>query len=415
MTRYLLPLALAGGLLAVPALAFDPEAATRAYLATLAGAARARSDAYFEGGYWLILWQALVTTGVALAFLHFGWAARLSAWAGRVARGRRWLAAMLWVAAFFAALALLTLPYEAWADFVREHSYGLSTQSFAAWLGDWAKGSAIGLVLITVLSAILLPLVRRLPRTWWLWSAAVTMVLVAVATAVAPVYILPLFNKYHAMPASPLQTRLLAMANANGVGVKDIMVVDESRRSKRVSANVSGLGSTLRVTLNDNLLAKNDPAMTRAITGHELGHYVLSHTGWRIAGFSVVILLGFLAVHLLVPGLLRRYGARWGVTALDDPAMVAPAVVIFTLYILLATPVNNTIIRTQELQADAFGLDVARAPDGFARAAMTLSSYRKLEPGTVEEMLFYDHPSGRTRVSKAMAWKAAHIGEAGVE
>ena len=415
-SRYIVAAALAAAL-AVPALGqgFDAEAATRAYLATVNGAARAKSDAYFEGGYWLILWGALVTVAITLAFLHFGWAARLSGWASRVTGGRRWLAVPLWVLGFFAASALLSLPWDIWTGFVREHDYGLSTQSLGAWFGDWAKGAAISLVMATLLLVVLLWLVRRLPRSWWVWSAAVTMIFVAIGTAVAPVYILPLFNKFTAMPASPLQAQLLAMAHGNGVNVRDILVVDESTKSKRVSANVSGLGSTLRVTLNDNLLAKNDPAMTRAITGHELGHYVLGHVVTRLLGFSAVILLGYLVVHLGVPALLARFGARWGVTRMDDPAIVAPAVLVFTLYILLATPLINTIVRFHETQADIFGLNAARAPDGFARAAMTLSTYRKLEPGPFEEVLFYDHPSGYTRVHMSMVWKAAHLGEPGVD
>jgi STE24 endopeptidase len=84
---------------------------------------------------------------------------------------------------------------------------------------------------------------------------------------------------------------------------------------------------------------------------------------------------------------------------------------LFSLFLLLATPVTNTITRVTEAQADAFGLNAAREPDGFATVTLKLSNYRKLDPSPWEEFVFYDHPSGRSRVSRAMTWKAEHLND----
>jgi STE24 endopeptidase len=394
---------------------YDVDAATRAYLATLDGAARARSDAYFEGGYWLLLWGFLVGVGVALAFLHFGWSSRLSAWTGRKSGGRPFLRATMWAAIYTVGAAALALPWTIYTDFIREHRYGLSTQSFGDWFGDWLIALVLGAVTMSLLIAGLLALVRRTGDRWWSIGGAATVAVAAFMLLIAPVAIQPLFNTYRPLQPGPLREAILAMARANGVPAGDVQVVDQSRQTTRISANVSGLGGTTRVALNDNLLAQASPAEVRAVMGHELGHYVLNHSWSLLGGFGLLILGAFLAVARIVPAMLRRWGPRWGIVDIVDPAAVPAAIVVLSAYFLLATPLTNTLIRIHEQEADVFGLNAARAPDGFAAIAMKLSAYRKLEPGPWEEMLFFDHPSGRTRIETAMRWKAEHLHETGVE
>ena len=399
--------------MSITAAAFDVDAATRAYLATFNGAARARSDAYFEGGYWLILWNAVVGIGIAWALLHFGVAARLSGWARRRTGDRPFLATLLWALVFVTLTTLLALPWTIYTDFVREHQYGMSTQNFLQWLGDWAKSAGIGLPVFALIVAAIMAGVRRSPARWWLYAGGGTILVMAFFAAVAPVLIEPLFNKYTPMTESPLRSQILQVARGNGVPVTNVLVVDASRQTTRVSANVAGLGPTARVALNDNLLKTHDDAATVAVMGHEVGHYVLGHIYVGIFAFAAVIVAGFVAVQFGVPALIARYPG-WGVEGITDPAAVAVAMIVFALFFLAATPVTNTITRFQEAQADIFGLNAARAPDGFARSALRLGQYRKMEPGAFEEAVFYDHPSGYTRIHQAMQWKAEHLGEVGV-
>ena len=82
--------------------------------------------------------------------------------------------------------------------------------------------------------------------------------------------------------------------------------------------------------------------------------------------------------------------------------------ILFSLFFFVTTPVNNTITRTMEYEADIFGLNAAMQPDGEANVDLMLGEYRKLDPGPIEEFLFFDHPSGRTRITAAMRWKAEH-------
>lgn len=390
--------------------AFDPEAATRAYLDTLQGAARAKSDSYFEGGYWIILWSALVTIAAAWATLRFRWSAAWSAWAGRVTK-RRWLQAALYAVPWTIVSFLLVLPWSIYVGWYREKQYDLMNLSLGGWFGEQAIALAVTLIITMILLAILFAVIRAAPRSWWLWGTGAVTLLIALLVMVAPVFISPLFNTYTPMESGPLRDQILGMARPNEVPADNVWVFDQSKQHKRISANVSGLGPTIRISLNDNLLERSTPAEVKSVMGHELGHYVLNHIPKSVAVLTLIMALAFFLLWWATPRILARWGANWGVKGSDDPAVVPVFTIVMTLYFLLMTPALNTLVRTQESEADAFGLDAAREPDGFAAIAMKLSEYRKIEPGALEEAIFFDHPSGRTRVRMAMDWKAKHLAE----
>jgi STE24 endopeptidase len=387
----------------------DPDAATTAYLATLPPEQTARSDAYFEGGYWLNLWEFLFNAVMFLALLHFGLSAWLRDRAAGMTRSRT-----LQVAVYAVAFALITFvisyPLTVYADFYREHKYGLATQSFGGWMGDQLKSLAVAIVINVIALVALYAVLRRAPRTWWLWGSVVTLALMLFTVAVAPVYILPIFNKYTPLQPGPVRDDILRLAHANGIRAEEVYQVDASRQSTRVSANVSGLLGTERITLNDNLLKRASPAAIQAVMGHEMGHYVLNHGYKMLLAFGVIVAIGFGAIAWAFDRLANRYRDRWRVEGIADPAGLPLIALLFTVYLFVLTPVTNTLIRTNEYEADIFGLNAARQPDGFAEAALLLSDYRKMSPGPFEEFIFYDHPSGRTRIFTAMRWKAYAAG-----
>ncbi|OYU15730.1 MAG: peptidase M48 [Alphaproteobacteria bacterium PA4] len=391
---------------------FDAELATQAYMATLRGAARAKSDAYFEGGYWLILWGALAGILADLIILRLGWAAALSA---RVRRftGKRWLQSFLFAIPYLLLASLLILPLTIYEDFYRERQYGLLNQDFAAWGGEALLGLAINALVFGLLFMGIHAVLRRWPKGWWVGATAVTVAGLALFITIAPVYVQPLFNDYTPLPEGPVKSAVLSMARANGVPADNVYLVDASRQTDRISANVAGLFGTTRIALNDNLL-KQPVDEVRAVMAHELGHYVLNHVWKMLITLTLLAATLFLIISRALPWMLARFGPRWGVTSMDDPAILPVMMIIAAVIGLPMQPITNSIIRTQEIEADRFGLNAARAPDAFATTAMKLSQYRKIEPGPIEEILFFDHPSGHTRVLTAMRWKAEHLGQADV-
>jgi STE24 endopeptidase len=142
---------------------------------------------------------------------------------------------------------------------------------------------------------------------------------------------------------------------------------------------------------------------------HEIGHYVLNHVFKLLTFLGIVIVIGFAWLRWASGWLLSRFGSRWGLSGLGDTAVTPLVVLVFSSYLFVLTPVTNTIVRMHEMEADMFGLNAARQPDGFAEAALKLGEYRKMEPGPIEEWIFYDHPSGATRIRTAMRWKAENL------
>jgi STE24 endopeptidase len=393
---------------AAPHPPFDVETATHAYLALLQGPARAKSDAYFEGGYWLPLWGTLVAVAIYLLMLRSGLSARFRDVAERLAPWG-WLVPAIYAVPFVIASTLLALPWTIWSGFVRERHYGLMSQSFPDWLGEQAIGLGVAIVVNALLLVALFAVIRRFRRTWWLWGAATTSAFLVFGLLLGPVFVAPLFNHYTELPAGPIRDRIVAMATASHIPAEHIYLFDASKQSKRISANVSGIGPTIRISLNDNLLNRTGPDEVAAVMGHEMGHYVIGHIERALLLISLALLGGFWIVQRIVPGILARFGARWGVRDVADPAVLPLLSLLAAVAGLILTPALNTLTRVQESQADAFGLNVAREPDGFAKVAMRLSEYRKIEPGPIEEMLFFDHPSGATRVRMAMQWKKDHV------
>lgn len=395
---------------AVAASGFDVETATRAYLDMVQGATRERSNNYFEGGYWLLLWGTLLSVLVNWALLHFGWSARWSAWAGRVTR-RNWLRPALYAFPYILSTTLILLPWSLYTGFFRERSYGLMNLSLGGWLGEQGIDLLITLIITPLLLMALFAVVRKAPRSWWLWGTGVAVAFLTFGALISPVFIQPLFNTYKPMEAGQLRDEILAMAKANDIPADNVYVFDASKQTDRISANVAGLGPTVRIALNDNLLNRTSPEEIKAVMGHEMGHYVLGHVVESILSISAVLLALFFVLWWLTPRLLRRHAARWKVDGPADPAALPAFAVVASVFMLLMTPVLNSITRTNEIEADTFGRDVAREPDGFARVAMRLSEYRKLEPGRLEEIIFFTHPSGYNRVRASMEWKARHLNE----
>ena len=392
---------------AAVAAAFDVNAAVDAYLAKMPPAQRARSDAYFEGGYWLQLWDFLSTVIVMWLLLRFRWSARMRKLAESLTRFHPLQTVLYWIQ-FIIVVSLLTFPLAVYEGYFREHKYGLLNQSFGPWMGELMISLAVSVVLGAILVVPLFGLVRRLGKSWWVWGATLTIVFAAFVSLIAPVYIAPLFNKYTTVQDPQIRDPILSMARANGIPATNVYEFDASRQSNRVSANVSGFAGTLRVSLNDNLLKRCTLPEIQTTMGHEMGHYVLNHAYKGLVMAGVLIVIGFAFLNWALNSSLARWGEKWEVRGVTDVAVLPLAAILFALYFFLLTPVTNTISRTMEFEADMYGLNAAQQPDAEANVDMMLGEYRKLDPGPVEEFIFYDHPSGRTRITAAMRWKAEH-------
>jgi STE24 endopeptidase len=388
---------------------FDPTEATNAWLKTVPAEKRERSNAYFEGGYWLLLWNFLITVAISIFLLGSRLSARLRDLAERMTESKT-IQVAIYTVAYVLIAAVLSFPLTFYQLFVREHQYGFATQTFLPWLAEQLTHLVVeGLIAGTIALSILYAVFRRAPRSWWIWGTLVAVALSFIGNFIAPVYVEPLFNTYKPLTEAKIRDPILAMAQANEIPVKQVFEVDASRQTTRVSANVAGLLGTTRIALNDNLLKQCTLPEIRAVMAHEMGHYVLNHGAKLTVYFGVVALFGFGIARVVFDWALRRWGQRWDVRGIADPAGLPLLTVIFVTFAFLMTPVLNSIVRETEREADQFGINTSREPDGEASIALKLGAYRKLDPTPLEEFIFFDHPSGRVRIQMAMDWKAAHL------
>ena len=387
---------------------FDSVEATDALLATVPADQRAKSNAYFEGGYWLLLWNFLVAAAISIFLLASGLSARLRDFAERQAKSKT-LQVIIYSVGYILIVAALSFPLLLYQDFIREHQYGFATQSFEPWFAEQLTGLLVGLIAGIIGLSILYAVFRRASQTWWIWGTLVIVVLSFLGNFISPVYVEPLFNTYKPLLNPEVRDPILAMARANEISVKQVFEVDASRQTTRVSANVAGMLGTTRIALNDNLLKQCSLPEIRAVMAHEMGHYVLNHGAKLTIYFGVVALFGFAIGRSVFNWATRRWGERWKVRGIADPAGLPLIALIFVTYTFVVTPVLNSIVRSTEREADQFGINTSREPDGESTVALKLGAYRKLDPTPLEEFVFFDHPSGRARIQMAMDWKVAHL------
>ncbi len=392
---------------------FDVARATASYLARVSGAARTKSDAYFEGGYLWSLLDFLTAMAIAALLLWLGISAKIRDWAQERTRSRT-AQVLIYAVAYVTFTTAATLPLSLYEGYFREHAYGLSNQNLWSWAGDFGIQFAVMLIGALIVLPILYAAMRAAREAWWIWGAGIVIAFQVLGIVVYPIFIAPLFNHYQPLPDSPLKAQILSLARANDIPASDVWLDDASRQSNRISANVSGFLGTTRITLNDNLLKQGSPDEVLAVLGHEMGHYVMGHTTRLILLLSLVTVVGFAFIRWGFGLAVGLFGGNWHVRRVDDIAGLPLIAALGMLYAFVATPITNSISRTTEYQADIFGLNAVRKPDAFTTAMLKLSTYRKLEPGKWEEIIFYDHPSGRVRIETAMRWKKEHIRDADI-
>ncbi len=387
---------------------FNAQQATKAYLAEVSPAQQAKAAAFATGNHWLMLVDALAGLAIATLLLFTRLSARMRNLATRLTRSPV-LQAAIYAFQFLVIVTILTFPLTFYEDFLRRHAYGISNLSFSQWLGEFALSSGLGLAGGVIFIAVVYGFIRATPRFWWAWSTIIAVCFLAFVALIGPVYILPLFNSSVPLKPGSLRSAIVRLADANGVPSNRIFVVNTSKQSDLLNANVSGLLGTTRISLDDTLLKRCTTREILAVVAHEMGHYVLDHSLMILPWLGLILFIGFGFVAVSYRGLVRYLGRFWDLREIVDPAGLPLLYALFTIYMLAATPAINTLSRTIEAQADIFGLNAARQPDAFAKFFLLDAGVDDLTPGPVEEFLFWSHPSAAQRIAVAMRWKAAHI------
>src|SRR5438067_9658657 len=245
----------------------------------------------------------------------------------------------------------------------------------------------------------------RTGKLWWLWSGALPSAGLAFILLLSPILIEPHVNKYEPVPPGKVRDAVVEMAGRAGIPPNKIYMFNGSRQSNNFTANVSGVGTSARVAISDVALKNASLDEVRAVTGHEIGHYVLKHSWWGILFFSVAAMILFWIADRTFPWFARHFESS---ARLSDPRGIPVLMFMVSLLGLISLPIFNSFSRTLETQADAYSLRTENRPDALSSALVKTAEYRYPRPGKLEELIFYDHPSVERRVRTAMEWKAAH-------
>jgi STE24 endopeptidase len=378
------------------------EAATARYIDSLGAANLEKAAAYTTGNHWILLWNLVVAGIVTWLIVKWGLLDRIEARIGESKRGRRAFAVGL---VYFLVSAVMSLPWTLYAGWFRETSYGRTSQP----IGDFLFQSTLSTLITSLIAAAFFTgvywLIRRTGKKWWLWSGGMFAAGMAFVILLSPVLIEPLFNKYEPVPAGKVRDAVVEMAGRAGVPSERVFMYNGSRQSNNFTANAGGVGNTARVAISDVALKSASLDEVRAVTGHELGHYVLKHTWYGIIFFSVAAIVLFWLADRLFPRFARAFGSN---AAIGDPRGLPVLMFIGALFMLLISPLLNSFARKIETDADQYSLETENKPDGLSSALVKTAEYRYPRPGKLEEIVFYDHPSVEARVRRAMQWKADH-------
>jgi STE24 endopeptidase len=380
----------------------EVQAATARYIDSLGPAALQKAHDYTVGKEWMLLWALVVAAAVTWLIVKSGILDKLAA---RV--GDRWRSLQAFVISlvFLLVSAILTLPWTLYDSYFREKAYGRTSQPLSDFLGQLALSTAINALITALFLVGVYWLMRRTGKSWWLWSGALTAVALTVVILLAPIFVEPLFNKYEPVPPGQVRDAIVAMAQRAGIPPERVFMFNGSRQSNNFTANAGGVGNTARVAISDVAIGKASLDEVRAVTGHEIGHYVLKHTWYGILFYAVAAIVLFWLAERLFPRFARAFGSN---ASIGDPRGVPVLLFMVSFFGLLTLPIFNTFSRMIETQADAYSLRTENRPDGLSNALVKTAEYRYPRPGAVEEIVFYDHPSVERRVRTAMEWKAAH-------
>jgi STE24 endopeptidase len=380
----------------------EVQAATARYIDSLGPAALQKAHDYTVGKEWMLLWALVVTAVVTWLIVRSGILDKL---AGKVGDRWRGLQAFVIGLAFLLASAILTLPWTLYDSYFREKAYGRTSQPLGDFLGQLALSTTINALITAIFLVGVYWLMRRTGKRWWLWSGALTAVALTVVILLAPIFIEPLFNKYEPVPPGQVRDAVVSMAQRAGIPPERVFMFNGSRQSNNFTANAGGVGNTARVAISDVAIGKASLDEVRAVTGHEIGHYVLKHTWYGILFYALAAIVLFWIAERLFPRFARAFGSN---AAIGDPRGVPVLLFMVSFFGLLTLPIFNTFGRMIETQADAYSLRTENRPNGLSSALVKTAEYRYPRPGAVEEAVFYDHPSVERRVRTAMEWKAAH-------
>ncbi len=374
--------------------------------------ASAQAMNYYQSGnfLWIIHW--VWTLVIPLLLLVSGLSGKLGALATRW--GKNWFISILIYLVFFIGLyQLLNLPIDFYVNYIREHDYGLSNQSFGRWLDQYGKMTLVFFLSVATFIWVFYLLLKKSPKRWWFYSSLVSIGITFIMAFIYPIWIVPLFNKVGPLKDKQLEKSILELASRAGIENGRVFEVDKSKDTKMGNAYVAGLGGSQQIVIWDTSIKANSKEGLLFIMGHEMGHYVLHHVWLQIGFFSVLFFIITYLIHKIAHFLLPRYHERFGFQHLYEIASLPLFLFLVNFFYLLSTPIYFCLTRYTEREADRFGIEITQnnkvAAQLFADAVGEhLANPR---PGNLYKICRSSHPSLGDRVDFCNSYCPWEVGQ----
>lgn len=372
-----------------------------------------KAGTYYSSGniLWIVdfLWGLLIPGLI----LFTGFSSKLRTWAAKL--GKKWFFMIgIYFIFFSIVMFVVDLPLSYYEEFVRQHAYDLSNQTFAKWLGDSVKSLIVGLIIGFLFLWIPYLLLKKSPKRWWLYVGVLTVPFLFLSLLIGPIWIEPLFNDFGPMKDKALETKILALADRAGIEGSRVFEVNKSVDTKQLNAYVTGFLGTKRIVIWDNTIASMNEGELLFVVGHEMGHYVLGHVWKLILFFSVLILLALFIADRAASFLITIFKGRFGFESLSDIASLPLILLLFSVFsIVLILPIGNWFSRSIEHQADQFGLEITRDNHNAATAFVKLQmeNLSNPRPGIIYKIWRANHPVLGERIDYANEYKPWETGQ----
>ncbi|WP_250847208.1 M48 family metallopeptidase [Aquisphaera insulae] len=360
---------------------------------------------YYEGNMRLWAFHVAWSILVPAAIFFGGLSARIRELARRIGRG--WLPTVAaYLVLYLALTAVLDLPFDYYAGFVRQHAYGMSNQTFGKWLADLLLAQGVDILGAVLFGWVPFLLLARSPRRWWLYTAILSVPFLFLVVLIKPIWIDPLFNTFGPMKDPALERSILDLASRAGIEGSRVFEVAKRVDTNAMNAYVTGLGGTKRIVLWDTLIDGMNERELLAVMGHEMGHYVLGHVLKSILLSSLVTLLGLFLIDRVGCWVVTRSANRTGVESLADVASAPLLAMLLVLNSLLLGPIVMAYSRHQEHEADRFSLDLTHAnhSTGMAFVKLQRENLSNPRPGPIYTIFRGSHPSLGDRIDFANSY-----------
>lgn len=367
---------------------------------------------YYHGNIALWIVNTLLGLLIPALFLFTGFSARIRNWAQRIS-GWWYFVIVIYFVIFLFINFVIGFPLSYFEEFVRQHAYGLSNQSFGKWMQDQITGLGIGLVVGILFLWVPYLLIRKSPRRWWFYCGLLAIPFLTLSILIAPIWIDPLFNKFGPMKNKALEGKILALADRAGIEGGRVYEVAKSEDTKTVNAYVTGFGATKRIVLWDNTLAKLNEDEILFVMGHEMGHYVLGHVWKSILFFSLLIMATLYAIYRTAGWLINKYHRQFGFSELSDIASLPLLILLISLYSLVIMPIAMAYSRSNEHEADRFGLEITRDNHAAATAFVKLQEENLSvpRPNLLYKLWQASHPTLGERIDFSNEYRPWEHGE----